>query len=366
MQANSTGVSGRLQLDFIDGLRALAALYIVLSHALQASDYHPFWLNFAGYGHEVVVVFIAISGFCLGLPLARRKEWRLNTKQFFQKRARRILPPYYAALLIGILFIALSGKYGPPQDYLGNPFQWAMIWSHIALVQNWMFTQFGTVDGPLWSIAVECQIYILFPLFVLLRKKTGRWATILIWFLLDEILVITTPRNGCANFLFIFALGVLAAELAFSSKKQRWMPWIAVLCLPGIIFAQGVHQGLADIFTGIGIGLMMAHLTNSTGVAISILGWKPLAWMGTFSYSLYLVHSYVQVLPARWLFAHNPSWKTLSSAKQAAIQIFVFAPLAIVFSYGFHLIFERPFMASYRQRAERKLEPIAVRDAVTL
>ena len=109
----------RLQLDFIDGLRALAALYIVLHHLLQTSAYMTWWLFPLRYGFEVVVVFITISGFCLALPLSQRGRWKLEVRHFYWKRARRILPPYYAALALGFLIVLLYAARSYPQDYLG-------------------------------------------------------------------------------------------------------------------------------------------------------------------------------------------------------------------------------------------------------
>ncbi|NYF53707.1 acyltransferase family protein [Tunturiibacter gelidoferens] len=92
----------KLQLDFIDGLRAIAALYILFHHALQSTGYFPPALHFMGRGHDVVAIFITISGFYLALPLAQRGNWNLEATRFYQKRMRRILPPYFAAIGVAL------------------------------------------------------------------------------------------------------------------------------------------------------------------------------------------------------------------------------------------------------------------------
>ena len=98
------------RLDFIDSLRALAALYVMICHAYHepGNGYHASWLiNHIGlsYGHVAVDVFIVISGFCLMLPVTRRNGELGSVRDFMRRRVRRILPPYYAALILSLLFI---------------------------------------------------------------------------------------------------------------------------------------------------------------------------------------------------------------------------------------------------------------------
>src|SRR2546421_13093474 len=98
--------SPRPHLDYLNGLRALAALYVVLHHA-----YLTVWpvllgkaptgidaalVGWLAYGHYSVSVFIVISGFCLMLPVLRNQDVIAGGSiTFYRKRARRILPPYY-------------------------------------------------------------------------------------------------------------------------------------------------------------------------------------------------------------------------------------------------------------------------------
>src|SRR5689334_14181642 len=101
-------------LDYLDGLRALAALFVLFCHALQSpwpyiySRYPPPALHlFTGWlyhGHFAVDVFIVLSGFCLMLPVVRGDgTLRGGAKRFFRRRARRILPTYYGALAFSLI-----------------------------------------------------------------------------------------------------------------------------------------------------------------------------------------------------------------------------------------------------------------------
>src|SRR5579875_2648256 len=107
----------RLRLEFLDGLRGLAALYVVEHHIAQfalsphASPWRHaqrlYWHIFC-YGHQAVVVFIVLSGYVLMLPVARTQDGHMpkGVWDYFKRRARRILPPYYAALAICFLLVA--------------------------------------------------------------------------------------------------------------------------------------------------------------------------------------------------------------------------------------------------------------------
>lgn len=173
-----------------------------------------------GRGHDVVAVFIAISGFCLALPMAKSRRWTLEAGRFYRRRMRRILPPYFAAIALALLIALVCSHGSYAQDYAGAPLSWSMVISHVLLVQNWVRPQSFTLDGPLWSVAVECQIYILFPLLVMLWRRS-RWLALGLAFMFAHSLLYATRHGGNANFLFLFAEGMLGAELAFSKLKLR-------------------------------------------------------------------------------------------------------------------------------------------------
>src|SRR5439155_8981431 len=93
----------------LDGIRGLAALFVVVHHCWLMTFHGyprntgPGWLGPLLYGHFAVVVFITLSGFSLALSPAR-KGWDLGgTKRFAQRRAWRILPPYWAALTFSLV-----------------------------------------------------------------------------------------------------------------------------------------------------------------------------------------------------------------------------------------------------------------------
>ena len=347
------GPSKRLQLDFIDGMRALAALYIVGHHCFVVSGSFPRGFSFMEYGHDIVAVFITISGFCLALPVAQRGEWKLQTERFYRKRMRRILPPYFATVAIALILALACSHKSYTQDYNGIRITWLTVVSHLFLIQNWIPSEVYTLDGPLWSIAVECQIYLIFPILVLLWRKSGTWVTLLVSFVVAHALFHITRGIGNSNFLFLFSEGMLGAQLAFSSKYKQWLGAATLLSFTGYLLSV---RATRDFFIGLWVALLMAYLTqNRNHWGNLILGWKPLAWVGTFSYSIYLIHSFFQVLVHRWIVATNLPQLPQSPGAMAALMAFVVSPIAVAASYGFHVIFERPFLSQKRQETEERL-----------
>jgi peptidoglycan/LPS O-acetylase OafA/YrhL len=112
----------RLRLEFLDGLRGLAALYVVFHHVSLFSPSSPnpsillhvfikLYTHVLAFGHQAVVVFIVLSGYVLMLPVARTQDGHMpkGVWDYFKRRARRILPPYYAALILSFLLRLFLG-----------------------------------------------------------------------------------------------------------------------------------------------------------------------------------------------------------------------------------------------------------------
>src|SRR5262245_24116483 len=161
------------RLDFVDGIRALAALFVVLHH-VYITVYDGFPTNTGPavltpllYGHFGVAVFIVVSGFSLGLAPAKR-GWELGRGgywTFMRRRAWRIIPPYWAALAVSVAFVAVLGL--RTQEAVS----WKGVGTHFFLVQD--LVEGASPNGAFWSIAVEWQLYWVFPLLLLVRRLWG-------------------------------------------------------------------------------------------------------------------------------------------------------------------------------------------------
>jgi peptidoglycan/LPS O-acetylase OafA/YrhL len=362
--------SNRLHFRSVDGFRGLAALYVVLHHAwMQTWPKTPYgdvptgwtlaltgWLQYGKFG---VIVFIVISGFCLALPVLGNEGsfGAGGARRFFERRARRILPPYYVALLLSILLVAGFIPNVTHSNYDASlPMTTAGIVSHFLLIHNLRLATLYQINGPMWSIAVECQIYLVFPLLIAVRRRGGI-AAVLLWAFIAacalHMLVHDTQFEGLEPlFLFFFALGMYAAEVAVGPARRRflWVACAAVALQVGVSLMPALRE---SIVSSVLVGIIAMSLLivcaqwPSNGVA-RLTAWTPIAMLGTFSYSLYLIHFPIQQVLWKYLVLPFNLGKTLTFCVVATAGTGVI----VVFAYGFYWVFERPFC---RQRGASRL-----------
>lgn len=370
---------GRIHLDYLDGIRALAALYVTMFHAkttIWVSDKQPTgfdrrMVSWAMFGHWSVCVFIVLSGFCLMLPVVMGDgTLKGGVKRFFSRRARRILPPYYFAMALTLLLIplALNQKTGTAWDR-AIPVTLHSLLSHLFLVQNLFPRDEGNLNYPFWSVAVEWQIYFTFPLLVLLWKRIGRLAATGIAVFLAYVMVMLlrpTPLIGATpQFYALFALGALGAGLAFSPAPQwkqlrehfPWA-WASLGTVVVVYLLRNLKNGrVVDLFVGMATMLLLVALAPPAPNRLRKgLSWRPLVFIGTFSYSIYLLHA--PVLQLVWQYG----LRYLPLSPGIAFWTLLVVGLSVVsgVSYLFFLFCERPFLNTPRTRAET---PTPTRDA---
>ncbi len=385
----------RVRLDYLDGLRGLAALYVVFHHALMEIDFRydgaglprplvhaTSWLI---YGQLAVDVFIVLSGYCLMMPVARSENGVLRggVRDFFLRRARRILPPYFAAMIACLLVIGLipSVMHSASVRWPGvtNPFALSDLLSHVLLIHNLFRPWTWAIDYPMWSVASEWQIYFLFPLVLLpLWRRFGSIAPILVGFAFGLACYRWLPQidQACPHFVGLFALGMGAAVVNFSSaaQPQRWRTqghWgtlaiisallAAVLCKVSFswLHAQGL---LTDALIGTATACFLVsatrHLTDPDRFAmpggLRLCASRGAVLLGTFSYSLYLVHAPVLAI------VHDLAARfTLTPAGMLLVLFAIGVPLAVAVAYLFYRLFERPFMPGH-PRTEKQAAQSAV------
>jgi len=372
MDPGRSGARPRLRLEALDGIRGLAALFVVYFHIgvllspVMATMSGPWRLlhRATEHGHEAVVAFIVLSGFVLMLPVVRAGR-PPELASYFARRSRRILPPYFAALAIFLL--AGIGWNLAASSTLANPFihdaSFGGILSHFFLLQNWKRSWALTVDPPMWTVATEWQIYFFFP-FVLLPiwRRLGSPAAVLAGLCIGMLPVVLLPRNTnfdtfCPWFLALFALGMTAAAISTSSRVstffQKPMFWgfTTVILFLGIgLFQMRLHAywnqtGIwcKDFLNGVAIASLLVYLARCqlSGMVrqpliARVLESPVCVQLGAFSYSLYLTHLPIVDLIVLALRSHL-------RGTSYVITLFVLAPpAAVACAYVFHLAFERP------------------------
>lgn len=376
MQANNskpecqTKSTSNGHLLFLDGIRGLAALFVTVHHMwlqLWPQIYHarPSGLmlpltGWLGYGHFGVTIFIVLSGFSLAYSAALRKQiTNINKKDFYLRRARRILPPYYFALLLSCFLAAtiIAKPTGTHWD-VAVPITIPGLLSHVFMMQDMFYI--SQINHTFWSVALEWKLYFLFPLVLVACSKIGPFITSAAFTIIGYVALIllhgTSYKDFPIHFLGLFAMGTAGALLVFS-HRTRWqqicqshlMTWIGVGSVVLIVFLSWAHylRGLfyTDLFVALAtvIGLTKMSMGRWPFVKAA-LAWKPLAFLGSFAYSLYLIHA--PLIQCVWQYAVHPLG--LSRNAEFFVLVLVGVPLILVCAYAFYLVCERPFVRANR------------------
>lgn len=343
------------RLHGLDGIRGIAALFVVLHHCWllsfpgYPSNIGPWWLGWLLYGHFAVAVFIVLSGFSLAIAPSR-SEWKLRSVgDFARRRAWRILPPYWAALAFSLAVAWWVVAQAP------EPTGKSVV-VHGFLLQD----IFGSPspNGAFWSIAIEAQLYILFPLLLFVRR---RWGAAVVLASMTSIVIATAaaaPHESHVNMLMrltpqfaaLFTAGIVAAGILVAPERRRGLPWHwlalgAALPVVAIIAARGPVWTVGN-FVWVDLALGPATALLLAGVAVgrprtlaTLLETAPLQRLGACSYSLYLTHSPIVVMVSHAVRSLDvePGMPTF------LLMLAVAVPIAVVFAMAFASIFEVPF-----------------------
>ncbi len=385
-------------LKYLEGLRGLAAIVVALQHVY----YHTLWgTNLTGWqaklaialgwlfpGRSAVAVFIVLSGYLLMRPVVRDGTGHIpgGTWAYIRRRARRILPPYYASLLFSIALILLipdlRGPVSPewvdagPAFGTENPALGAEdLAAHLLLVHNLSWKWASKIDPPMWTIATEWQIYFLFPLILLpVWRRLGSAASVAVGLGIGLGFFFLTGKGHAAApwLLGLFAMGSAAAARPrdLPRRSLQMIGWLAAIllaistvisfeCAFGMLRFLTV-EGLPglwpylwafDIIVGASTAcfLVFAAASKASDRPHLLVRWlssRPLVHVGVASYSLYLIHD--PILAALKLALDRMQ---LGPWAQFGAMLTVGGIVVAVATWLFHVVFERPFMAAARVHA---------------
>ena len=295
-----------MRITQIQGLRALAAILVTLFHARLVPG------GFIG-----VDIFYVISGYLItGLILREiEKTGTLDLKSFYQRRIKRLLPTSVFVLFVTAIFAWILF---PPitRDSLGRD-----LFAAAAYISNYLFAwwqndyqNLNATPSPFihyWSLAVEEQFYLVWPIFILFLARYGKRV------ILGGIAVTTALSllfsiylTQAAPIWAFYSLPTRAWELGFGAlllfipdfkKKMRILPWLGFLGIA--ISALNFNENTA--FPGKNA---LLPVLATTVLMATIKYWPPLfddlansgisQWLGAISYPLYLWHWPALVLPS--------------------------------------------------------------------
>jgi len=357
--ARATAATSPGRVVGLDGLRGLAALYVVLYHIFlrawsgyPGANHAPFWAAWLSHGRGAVAIFIALSGFSLGLGPAR-SGWRFKSiATYAHRRAWRILPPYWAALAFSLVMT----WYVLAQPNLPVPGGKSVV-VYGLLVQD-VFAV-GSPNRAFWSIAIEAQLYVLLPLLLLLVRRISAWAMVGVVAAIVVTIGVLGPHVALMNTALVkftpdlavlFAVGLLAAGIVTAGERTRSRPWAAyalTAAVPAVVLMvvkgsvwTNINNFWLDLAWAPAIGCFLpAVATSRPRFVVRFLDSRMPRSLGSYSYSLYLTHLPIVVAVSYGLVRGRVTAGTPTFFVLVAILL----PMTLCFARMFAAVFEIPF-----------------------
>lgn len=339
-------------LPAIDYLRGLAALGVVVFHArvalwvgwreiqaqpqnFSALDRAAAWLSLpAPFLGALVMLFFVVSGFCVHLPQARVRD-KLEPRAYVARRFFRIYPPYFAALVVSALVAA---------TWSGEP-----VLASVFMAQNYTTGHQISTNPALWSLPVELELYLVYPLVWWLSRRAG-WGVALGATGLVSLLAATLVARGqgwldgnFALYWIIWSGGAWLAEAWTREQLGRPPLWLAAIACAGLgVGVFNVWRQRSGGATNLAWGLFFFWLVwgliarPEWSAKIPAVLDRALRGLGQISYSLYLIHFPVLLLL-------GAAWVKFAGGKPHNFLVPLVASAAMVpVAWVFYRAIERP------------------------
>jgi peptidoglycan/LPS O-acetylase OafA/YrhL len=336
--------------ELIDGARGLAALVVVLSH----SGVLP------GAGRYAVMAFFVISGYCIAASAQSCRRNNMSFRSFMYRRLHRIYPPYFFAIVFFVLTRLVKAGTGGHND-LDRPWlDWVM---NLTMTQ-WLYLLWHPLAeatqnpkllvAAFWSLNYEDQFYLVMAAALLLavRKHVAMWIPVAL-LSAAGLLWITAWPGPWVTGLFIeywshFALGALLyyvlclsantnVRIAFAAGVTVLTAWCLYRILPWTDTTVVDQRAFVELGVSCAVTLGLLALRPISAVVSRQLLWKPVAALGTISYSLYLVHQFnLNIVTTGADKLVPPGWPIA----RITVVILLHLTIASIFWY----VCERPFL----------------------
>jgi peptidoglycan/LPS O-acetylase OafA/YrhL len=373
----------------LDGLRGIAILMVMMHHfAIYIESPNATFraaMRIVERGWLGVDLFFVLSGFLITRILLSMREAEQSIWVFYARRVLRIFPLYYAVLLLTIVLTPALAQVLFDRNISSHHTTWLWLYlSNIPLT----FPQLGSVRSDLfgvshfWTLAIEEQFYLLWPLVVL--RGAPRTAMAVAWAMLPIGLVIRAYliRAGVpsinADFFSpvrayglcigaILAMGLRSRSSAYSSRLG-WILLLLSATVTVLLFflrkALGVeilpgadHLTMATFFASV-IAVSVGSTTAAAPLN-SFLSLPALRWFGRRSYGLYVWHALVQSIVIHAVRANRPAPRGMTDDVITIVLCFVVA--CVLSTISWHLL-EKPFL-SFKRHFAYERHSLTVRQA---
>jgi peptidoglycan/LPS O-acetylase OafA/YrhL len=377
----------------VDGLRAVACLAVVYEHyspwkEVANSSLYSLWREPTIYspGSLGVAFFFTLSAFLLtylGVREYDRSE-HFSVPRFIARRCLRIWPLYFVVVAAYVVLGLFIKPHFPPAQQFTDPDWMSQLWVYVLFLQNWITHRFVEM-GILWTLAVEEQFYLIFPLvfcFVIARRS---WSICAIFILIALAIGWRTwititdakqfdPYFDTSTYLDIFAAGALAGWLVAKGRvpaifKSKFIGIGILIAMPALgylghfsffrPFSAGsvlVYSGMAVVFSC----TLLWVVTNPLSIISRLLRSPVARRLGVLSYGIYMWHIIAKSI-VFWLsdgsFSGNLFFITSFTA---------YVGLAILLAAISYRFVELPFLELKRGLGGDRADPIGIAAPVKL
>lgn len=357
-QSLQRNTSGKRYLPFVDGIRFLAIMPVVILHANErllryvveeiALSHWEAELSFLiSRGAVGVMIFFALSGFILSLPFAK-DNYPFKYKTYLNKRLTRLEPPY----IFWMSFFALIYLF---QSGIGIDELAGHYLASIFYVHNQAFGEFSIINPVAWSLEVEIQFYLLAPFlakFYFQQPDKGARRSLL---LVSTVLFIVyqhvfgwqylPTKASILGHLQHFLVGLLMADIYVNesdwhSRKNYAFDLIGLISIPVLMFTWTEEMGKSIIFTAALIALFTGFLKGKVFNQFLTKPW--IAIIGGMCYTIYLTH--LPLLELTYSLIGKIGYSS-SYWLQLTISLSIAIPLVLLSSMIFYKCIEQPFMS---------------------
>ncbi|GAB3337483.1 acyltransferase family protein [Marilutibacter aestuarii] len=338
-QADDAG----LYFPSLDGFRGFAFMGIVAAHVFQLWEgvEIPWQLKLPNLlvhcAWAGIDAFFVLSGFLITGILLRLRGRERALRLFYFRRTLRIFPPYYALLLVLFAWLAWSaGDWRAPFEPARLSY-WVYLHNFAISAQGW--DAFRPLSH-LWSLAIEEQFYLLWPLLVLMLP-IGRLRWVLFGFLLFAPLLRLAMTLQGSSYVPVYVLlftrldalagGALTALMAATPEGRarlgRWGPRMVAASLVVILAFYLLRHGYllddplvqvvgysVNIVGAVGVLTSLAFAPRTLGLR-GFFAWSPFRWLGNRSYGGYLYHWPIAIVVHQWLLplGMTPLWSLVDT-----------------------------------------------------
>jgi len=292
----------------IDGLRTIAVLAVILYHAEFLILNRPVMRG----GFLGVDIFFVISGYLItSIILKEIESQQFSLRRFYERRVRRLLPALFTVIAVSLPFAIWLMSAPALKEYAGSVLSSMLFSSNI-----WFWMEDSYVAEPsrlkpflhTWTLSVEEQFYIVFPLAVLLLWRLKRayllGALVLSFLVSLQLSQVLSTRLPDANFFLLptrvweLMAGATMAKLELDHGRRTHPALTATLPTVGLAMIgwslltysdSMLHPGYVTLLPVIGTVLIIWFAAPGEPVG-DLLRLRPMVWLGLISYSLYLWH----------------------------------------------------------------------------